>query len=158
MQKSKQIGVLLEDLSASQLTFYVIKNINDYLEKSDIDFVAFFQNSTASMITPRFSTMSVSETWSFSGTVIATSVSTALSIQKTCIPAKKYFYVWDLDWHRRGGQDFEYTIQAYNNPELNLIARSSSHAKAIKNYCNRDVCGIVDNFNIDQLIGVINNE
>ena len=34
MQKSKQIGVLLEDLSASQLTFYVIKNINDYLEKS----------------------------------------------------------------------------------------------------------------------------
>ena len=116
MQKSKQIGVLLEDLSASQLTFYVIKNINDYLEKSDIDFVAFFQNSTASMITPRFSTMSVSETWSFSGTVIATSVSTALSIQKTCIPAKKYFYVWDLDWHRRGGQDFEYTIQAYNNP------------------------------------------
>ena len=158
MQKSKQIGVLLEDLSASQLTFYVIKNINDYLEKSDIDFVEFFQNSTASMITPRFSTMSVSETWSFSGTVIATSVSTALSIQKTCIPAKKYFYVWDLDWHRRGGQDFEYTIQAYNNPELNLIARSSSHAKAIKNYCNRDVCGIVDNFNIDQLIGVINNE
>ena len=44
MQKSKQIGVLLEDLSASQLTFYVIKNINDYLEKSDIDFVEFFQN------------------------------------------------------------------------------------------------------------------
>ena len=158
MQKSKQIGVLLEDLSASQLTFYVIKNINDYLEISDIDYVAFFQNSTASMITPRFSTMSVSETGSFSGTVIATSVSTALSIQKTCIPAKKYFYVWDLDWYRRGGQDFEYTIQAYNNPELNLIARSSSHAKAIKNYCNRDVCGVVDNFNIDQLMGVINNE
>ena len=156
MQKSKQIGVLLEDLSASQQTFYVIKNINDYLEKSDIDFVAFFQNSTASMITPRFSTMSVSETWSFSATVIATSVSTALSIQKTCIPAKKYFYVWDLDWHRRGGQDFEYTIQAYNNPELNLIARSSSHAKAIKNYCNRDVVGIFDfNYGLNNLMETI---
>ena len=158
MQKSKQIGILLEDLSASQLTFYAIKNINDYLEKSDIDFVAFFQNSTTSMITPRFSTMSVSEMWSFNGIVIATSVATALSMQKTCTPVEKYFYVWDLDWHRPNGRDFEYTIQAYNNSKLNLIARSSSHAKAIKNYCNRDVCGIVDNFNIDQLIGVINNE
>ena len=65
MQKNKQIGILLEDLSASQLTFYTIKNINDYLEKSDIDFVVFFQNSTTSMITPRFSTMSVSEMWRF---------------------------------------------------------------------------------------------
>ena len=71
---------------------------------------------------------------------------------------EKYFYIWDLDWHRQNGRDFEYTIQAYNNPQLNLIARSSSHAKAIKNYCNRDVCGVVDNFNIDQLMGVINNE
>ena len=158
MQKNKQIGILLEDLSASQLTFYTIKNINDYLEKSDIDFVVFFQNSTTSMITPRFSTMSVSEMWSFNGIVIATSVTTALSMQKTCTPGEKFFYVWDLDWHRQSGLEFEYTIQAYNDPKLNLIARSSSHAKAIKNYCNRDVCGIVDNFNIDQLIGVINNE
>ena len=158
MQKNKQIGILLEDLSASQLTFYTIKNINDYLENSDIDFVVIFQNSTTSMITPRFSTMSVSEMWSFNGIVIATSVTTALSMQKTCTPVEKYFYVWDLDWHRQSGREFEYTIQAYNDPKLNLIARSSSHAKAIKNYCNRDVCGIVDNFNIDQLIGVINNE
>ena len=158
MPKNKQIGVLLEDLSASQLTFYVINNINNYIEKSDIDFVAFFQNSTTSIMSPRFSTMSVSEMWSFNGIVIATYVSTALSLQKTCSPIEKYFYIWDLDWHRQNGRDFEYTIQAYNNPQLNLIARSSSHAKAIKNYCNRDVCGVVDNFNIDQLMGVINNE
>ena len=158
MQKSEQIGLLLEDLSASQLTFYAVRNINDYIEKSDMDFVVFFQNSTTSMISPRFSTMSVSEMWSFNGIVIATSVATALSAQKTCFPTKKYFYVWDLDWHRKEGRDFEYTIQAYNSPDLNLIARSSSHAEAIKNYCNRDVCGIVNNFNMDQLIGIINNE
>jgi len=158
MQKNKQVGVLLEDFSASQLTFYAIKNMNSYLENSDVDFVGFFENSTTSMIPPRFSTMSASEIWSFGGVAVATSVTTSLSLQKACLPIKKYFYVWDLEWSRRGGAEYEYTIQAYRDPNIKLIARSSSHAKAIKNYCNRDVCGVVDNFNIDQLIGIINNE
>ena len=46
-------------------------------------------------------------------------------------------------------------IQAYNNKGVDLIARSEDHAKAIKNYCNRDVCGIVTDFNMDQLMEII---
>ena len=106
MQKNKQIGVLLEDFSASQLTFYAIKNMNNHLDNSDFDFVGFFENSTPSMIPPKFSTMSVSEIWGFGGVAIATSVTTALSLQKTCLPIKKYFYVWDLEWSRQGGIEY----------------------------------------------------
>ena len=56
-----------------------------------------------------------------------------------------------------GGKDFQYMVTAFNNPQVKLIARSSEHALAIKNYCNRDVSGVVEDFNIQQLYEVINN-
>ena len=58
MPKSKQIGFLIEDTSASQLSFNLIKNINEYSKNSHDDFVVFFENSTASILNPNFSLMS----------------------------------------------------------------------------------------------------
>ena len=158
MPKVKKVGVVVDDLSASQLSYHVIKNINDHLEESDVDFVAFFQNSTASMLPMHFSSMCINEIWSFDGVAIATSVSTVLSISKTFSPKQKYFYVWDLEWCRTKGREFEYIIQAFNKDDIQLIARSKDYAKAIKNYCNKDVVGVVDNFNIKQLMEIINHE
>jgi len=158
MPKVKKVGVVVDDLSASQLSYHVIKNINDHLEESDVDFVAFFQNSTSNMLPMHFSSMCINEIWSFDGVAIATSVSTVLSISKTFSPKQKYFYVWDLEWCRTKGREFEYIIQAFNKDDIKLIARSEDYAKAIKNYCNKDVVGIVNNFNIKQLMEVINHE
>ncbi|MAH46870.1 hypothetical protein CMI37_13655 [Candidatus Pacearchaeota archaeon] len=158
MPKVKKVGVVVDDLSASQLSYHIIKNINDHVEESDTDFVAFFQNSTASMLPMRFSSMCINEVWNFDGVAIATSVSTVLSISKTFSPKQKYFYVWDLEWCRAKGREFEYIIQAFNKDDIKLIARSKDYAKAIKNYCNRDVVGVVDNFNIKQLMDTINHE
>jgi hypothetical protein len=158
MQKVKKIGVVVDDLSASQLSYHIIKNINDHLKKSDTDFVAFFQNSTSNMMGMTFSCMCINEIWSFDGVAVATSVATALAISKTFSPKQKYFYVWDLEWCRSKGRDFEYVIQAFNKDDIKLIARSKDYAKAIKNYCNRDVEGIVENFNINQLMDIINHE
>ena len=40
--------------------------------------------------------------------------------------------------------------------DIDLIARSEDHAKAIKNYCNRDVVGIFDfNSGLESLMGII---
>ena len=158
MPKVKKVGVVVDDLSASQLSYHIIKNVNKQVEESDTDFVAFFQNSTASMLPMHFSSMCINEIWSFDGVAIATSVSTVLSISKTFSPKQKYFYVWDLEWCRTKGREFEYIIQAFNKDDIQLIARSKDYAKAIKNYCNKDVVGVVDNFNIKQLMEIINHE
>mgnify|MGYP003644319567 CR=1 FL=1 len=158
MQKHNQTGIILEELSASQISYYAINNINEYLKSSVDDFVVFFENMSGSVIQPQFSTMGINEIWSFSGPTVATTVSTALSLLQSHSITKKYFYVWDLEWSRPRGADYDYIVTAYNNPELQLIARSKDHAKAIKNYCNRDVCGVVPNFNIKNLMDVINHE
>jgi len=40
---------------------------------------------------------------------------------------------------------------------LNIIARSKSHSDMIENFCNKSPIGIVDNWNLDQLVGVIHD-
>ena len=155
MPKSKQIGFLIEDTSASQLSFNLIKNINEYSKNSHDDFVVFFENSTASILNPNFSLMSSNEIWSFSGSLFATSIATAMSMKKCFAPKNKLFYVWDLEWTRRHGKDFESIVQIFTDPSISLIARSEEHAKAIENYCNRNVQHVVNDFNIEKLVRII---
>ena len=155
MQSLKQIGIVLEELSASQLSYYAVNEINRYSEDSDLDFVMFFENSTPSIVQPQFATMAVNELWAFNGVGISTSVSTALSLLKSHSVKKKYFYVWDLEWTMQSGRDYDYNIKAFINPELELIARSKDHALAIENYCNRPVKHVVSNFNMKKLMEVI---
>ena len=130
-----KIGISVNDLIPSQLSYYLTKNINEKCSDSvDHDFVIFFENLSGKIIEP---------------------ISTTLTAIKSMSPSEKYFYVWDLEWLRDRGKNFEYNIPAFIDKDIKLIARSETHAKAIKNYCNRDVIGIVEDFNLDQLIGVI---
>lgn len=159
MQRNNQIGFLIEDTSSSQLSFNLIKNINTYLEDESCDFTVFFENSSASVLNPNFALMSINEVWSFSGALIATSVATAKSLSKCFATKKKFFYVWDLEWTRERVKSFapyEMTIQAFSDPNIKLISRSEEHSKAIENYCNRKVTNVVNDFNIEKLVRIIN--
>jgi len=158
MQKTNQIGVVIDELTASQLAFDIINNFNEELDNTKDDYVVFFENSTSSIVNPKFSTMAINELWSFHGVLIATSVSSTLSMIKAFSPAKKIFYVWDLEWTRRHGKSFEDNIKAFTNEEVLLVARSKRHAKAIENYCNKKVDHIVQNFNIKNFKRIIENE
>lgn len=65
-----------------------------------------------------------------------------------------YFYVWDLEWLRLGG-NFE-SYSDIRNPNVKLVARSKSHAEVIENFSNRKVSYIVDDWNINQIKEIIN--
>ena len=98
--------------------------------------------------------MSLNEIWNFNGVLVSTNINTTLALKKCFAPSKKIFYVWDLEWTRPHGHDFLYNIKAFKN--INLIARSDEQAEAIKNYCNIDVSGIVEDFNLQELYKVTN--
>ena len=162
MRESKmKIGLILENTSSSQLSFFAITKSNQIIKRYDNrenDFVLFFEDAVPHVVQPSFACMNSSEICNFDGVLISTSVSNTLLSISAIAPKKRYFYVWDLEWTRPHGKNFEYNMDAYSNTGVSLIARSEDHAKAIKNYCNRDVCGIVSNFNFNQLMDVINNE
>ena len=72
---------------------------------------------------------------------------------------KKFFYIWDLEWTRgRTRTDFTKNLSSYRNENINLIARSKDHALAIQNYCNRKVPYIMEDFDINTLREIIENE
>tara|TARA_R100001163_G_scaffold15543_1_gene14052 strand:+ start:6668 stop:7135 length:468 start_codon:yes stop_codon:yes gene_type:complete len=154
MQENK-IGFIVDDLSSSQLSYEVISSINSFDTSFDQDFVVFFENSSPIVIEPFFGVMNLQELWGFDGIAIATSVSSCLSLSNTQSPIKKFFYVWDLEWSRNRSS-YDQGIQAFLKEDINLIARSEDHAKAIKNYCNRDVVGIFDfNSGLESLMRII---
>ena len=152
-----KIGIILEDLSASQLSYYVIKNINEYVGSDNYDFVIFFENSATSILQPDVSIMNINEIWGFDGALISTSISTTLSMVNA-FAKSKYFYIWDLEWVRRHGKDFHYLIQAYNNRDVELIARSKENALAIENYCNRKIDHVINNFDLKKIVRIINEQ
>ena len=154
--KHMNIGVMIKDFSCSQLSFYAVRNINNRSNKSAEDsYVGFFENLSSNVIEPAFSIMNMSEIWGFEGVLIATSSSTALTLIKSVTNSDKYFYVWDLEW-LRDPDNYHTLLSIYRNPDIKLIARSKTHAKAIKNFCNREVVGIMDDFSLSDLEEIIN--
>ena len=155
MQESKQIGFIVDNLSSSQLSYDLVTSINNHDKKYDEDFVVFFENSSPVVKEPHFALMGIHELWNFYGVGIATSSSSCFSLIKSNAPIKKFFYVWDLEWFRAKNA-YSYIIDAFTNENVNLIARSKDHAKAIKNFCNREICGIFDfNEGLETLKGII---
>ena len=154
-----KIGIIVDDTSANQLAYCAISKVNEEIKKTNRnDFVLFFENATPTVVTPLFACMNISEIWNFDGVLVSTTVSNTLTSINAVTPKKKYFYVWDLEWSRVHGKDFENSIGAYTNPEISLIARGYDHAKAIENYCNKKVSGIVSDFNIKQLTDIMSHE
>lgn len=157
MQRNNQIGFIVGDTTASELSFFLIKGINDYIDSGGKeDFTLFVENSSANIIDPNFAVMSMSEIWNFQGDLFSTSVSTSLSMNKCFAPKSKYFYVWDLEWIRNNGREYEKTIQAFLPEQTKIIAKSKDHAKAIKNYSNREVDYIIENINIEKIARITN--
>ena len=151
-----RIGVLMKNFSCSQLSFYVIRNINEVCNKRPENaYIGFFENISGNVIEPSFCLMNMSEVWGFEGVLVTTSASTALTLIKSISPSKKYFYVWDLEW-LRNPHNYHTLLAIYRHPSISLIARSESHAKAIENFCNKRVAGVMDDFKLSDLGDIIN--
>ena len=155
----KNFSVLVPNLGSSQLSFFVITQINKmFEEKPDKDAIVFYENMSSSCMPVNFAVMDISECWSHAGPVIATSFSTAEKLR--CFPSeRKLFYVWDLEWIRNTpaqSVQYENFKDVYTNKSLKLIARSQSHKKLIENCFNRDVDYTVENFNMQQITRIVN--
>ena len=104
----------------------------------------------ATVLPPFFSCMNISFFSNFKGDAIATSIETANLLLKTNNSCNRYLYLWDMEW-LRNPLAFETMSEIMNDERIKLIARSDSHKDLIENFCNREVIGIVDDWNVDQL-------
>ncbi len=157
-----KIGVMLDNIGPNQLAHYLINSGNSVLEKESqkLDLVTFVQQIVHPVMVPNFATMNMSECFDYKGTLVATSLSTAVKMLKCPGTRSKYFYVWDLEWTRPQNKNFGVLKEIYNNPKIQLISRSENHDKIIE-LCWRKPCGIVEDGRVDQfynLFAKIENE
>lgn len=153
-----KLSFLSKNLSSNQRGFFLIKSINDYLEKDkSYDIAVFTEEQPGDCIVPSFSVMQMVEAWGHQGDFIATDLSTACKLLNFPSARSKFFYIWDLEF-LRGFAPINYDLvkKVYLNEDLKLIARCKHHAKIIENNFNRTVSGIVQDFNIDSLLEVMN--
>lgn len=149
MATVNKIGVLVTNLTCSQLNFYCTDRLNKYISKGHRDAFLFYEDLSPVAFVPNFAIMNLVECYSFNGVAIATNISTAAKLIEMPGPTKKYFYVYDLEHNKFvPRQSWEALISIYGNPHLNLITRSKSHQRIIKNCFNRDSI-LMDDFDIN---------
>ena len=152
-----KIAAIINDLSASQKAFYLIKEFNQLCADARISCTAFVNTCTAFVTRPLFSCMSIAFFSEYNGVAIATTVEEAKSLLETSNNSDKYLYLWDLPWTEQPVNHDEF-CKIMRDPRLKIIARSTSHAKVIENFCNKAPVGIVDDWNHRQLLEIVGGD
>lgn len=148
------ISAVIEDLSVSQKSFYLIKEFNKMLENTSISTSVFFLKPSIPPTKPMFACRSTYGLSDYHGVAISTNLQETRVMLNSTNASDKYFYVWDLEW-LENSLYFEQVMRVMRDKRLKIIARSESHAKAIENFCNKKPVAIVDNWNKDQLLEVV---
>lgn len=151
-----KLGFLIPDVGFSQLSYYLVKNLNQLiLDKPQFGITVFFENPQPVFTNLLFPLMHISEAYEVRCPLIATSLSTADKLIHFPGCRRKLFYVWDLEWIRIQNKQYSVLENIYRNKELKLIARSSEHADLIKECWNISPAYILDDFDIKGLENIL---
>ena len=151
------IAAIVKDLGPSQQSFYLIKKFNELSRDPNFSCSAFVANLGVPVTKPLFSCSSVSFFSDYIGTAIATNLEEADILLKSNNNCKKYLYLWDLEW-LVWAMNFTQVCNILRDNRLKIIARSKSHADIINNFCNKEVIGIVEDWNSEQLLEIMEKE
>tara|TARA_R110000824_G_scaffold32871_2_gene105934 strand:- start:2845 stop:3315 length:471 start_codon:yes stop_codon:yes gene_type:complete len=152
-----KLAAVVDDLGPSQKCFYLIKEFNKAAMSKDVSISTFYNRPATPVTRPHFSCRSVAFLSGYHGAAIATSLTCAETLLRSHNRSDKYLYLWDIDWLVTP-VNFSVACDILRDDRLKLIARSESHARVIGDFCNKEVSGIVDNWNIDELQGIIAKE
>ena len=157
-----KIGFLVENIGAGQLGYCLCRQINNFVGANPTrDIICYYEFFEAECMCPNFVSQHVAQAWMQDGAMIATSQSTAEKLIGFPTCTQKYFYIWDLEWLRweqHFGNLGYSPYSPYLNPRLELICRSKHHADIVENNFNRKVKYIVDDFNINQIMEIVDND
>jgi hypothetical protein len=116
-----------------------------------LDVVGFHERSVAPAATLPFARMSVAESYGWDGQGLAVTWQTADRLLQCPSLSRRLFYVWDLEWLRPHWPDWEWYARIVRDERLVVVARSSTHARALEVAFNRRP-GVVADHDLDLLL------
>lgn len=152
-----KVGVLIDNLGASQLAYYTILNANKLAENMEADPIIFYSNLAKICLAPKVALMPITEAWGYSGVLIATDLRSASRLITFPSSTHKVFYLNDIEWTRNHvSKEFQTLYNIYSNNELKFIVRSKSHEKVLKNCWGVNCIGMVENMDIKEILKCLN--
>jgi hypothetical protein len=147
-----KLGIMVSDLGATQLSYYLINNINKFLDSHyDVDITVFFDNLNKHSFTCNFACMQTNECWGYDGPTIATNVKLAQLLIKVPTIQEKFFYIWQPEWVIDKDNRYQYFYDTYHSPQLKLICEPN-YQNLIGKLWDVDVTRTVKDFNIDEML------
>lgn len=147
-----KIAALIDNLGVSQYSHSIIKNFNELSKENDVYFFSKVPPMIATNI--NFSIINIYHIDSFNGNIFASNIEDARILLKLTSKSKKFLYLWDIEWIR-SPQDFYQNIEVLKSNSINLVARSESHASLIENYTNRKVEHILEDWNYEKILQMV---
>ena len=148
-------GILVNKVDTSQLGYTLCMSVNELMQEDpSLDIMVFYETWGKPPGPTNFCMLMERECWGLDGPIIATNLHTAQRAIRCPGPTKKYFYVWNLEWTMLQNVMFEHLQEIYCHPNLELIARSESHAKIITDLWKKPKF-VMDNFDKDVLRRII---
>lgn len=147
------IAAIIDNLGPSQKSFYLIKEFNKSLQNNNICASVFFKRSAIPVVPVMFSCKNISFLAGYHDIAISTTLQEADLLLKSDNNADKYLYLWDIEWLVQPCQ-YDHVCNILLDKRLKIIARSQSHSDIIYNFCNKKPIGIIDNWNLDSIIGM----
>ncbi len=148
------ISALVNDLSPSQKSFYLIKSFNSFIDDTKLSPSVFYTRSCNPVIQPLFACRLTSALCSYKGAVISTTLEDAELTLRASNNTSKYLYLWNLDWINYPMR-FSKAMDILGNDDLKIIARSASHASVIENFCNKAPVDILEDWEPKRLLNII---
>ncbi len=146
------IGVIVDEVYESPQHYFMIKALNQLSKTHDC--YLFTNKVNKLLVKNEFAIMQQLEALHHPGILISTSLFSAQVLANSLTASKKFFYLWQMDWINMQGLHSKQLDKILYNEEINIIARSNGHAKALTNIC-KEPCGIVYNWDAESLEKVI---
>jgi len=150
-----KVGFVVDSLLSSQLSYALVYNLNEWLDKHyEWSLAIFYQEQWLPSLWPACSQYHVADTVAFDGTLIATSLSTAFSI-KNATRAKRFFYIQDL-YNRRPNFNIKQWESIMNNRSIKKFARSDDHRNELEKEGYEIGLDVVPSFEIEKILEITN--
>lgn len=142
------VAILLRNnLDFSQLSMYASRHIN---ASKDHNIVTCCVNNIKPAFKVDTANLPLTDINLFNGLIISTCIDTTMFAKSMVRRNDILFYVWDLEWHRRGNKDYFRNIAAFRN--VLLATRSNSYAMELLKYSGVKTDIITPDFNVSHLI------
>ena len=124
------IGVVTDKLLFSQSSIFLVKNLN---ELNKVRNCSIFCNEMHERpVDICFNIMQQIKSYQFEGTLITDNLLLTQALHYNIYTKKKYYYVWNFDWILLDDLRFKQLTIPFLNDEIELIARSESHAEVLE--------------------------